>query len=61
VHARVDGTVMMITTPKNRRVSQEIFDNISQTLRTIVMHYIFGRNFCGQSLVVLTPLILNIR
>jgi hypothetical protein len=60
-HARVDGTVMMITTPEICRVSQDIFDNITQTLWMIVMHYIFGRIFCGQSLVVLILLILNMR
>jgi hypothetical protein len=32
VHTRVDSTVMMITTPEIRRVSQIIFDNITQTL-----------------------------
>jgi hypothetical protein len=31
-HARVDGTVMMITTPEICQVSQKIFDNVSQTL-----------------------------
>jgi hypothetical protein len=61
VHARVDGTVMIITTPEIRRVSQNIFDNITQTLWMIVMHFIFGRKFCGQSLVVMILLILNIR
>jgi hypothetical protein len=61
VHARVDGTVMMITTQEVRWVSQHIFDNITQTLWMIAMHYIFGRIFCGQSLVVLIPLILNMR
>jgi hypothetical protein len=60
-HARVDGKVMMITTPKIRRVSQNIFDNITLTLWMIVMRFIFGRKFCGQSLVVLIPLIVNMR
>jgi hypothetical protein len=30
VHARVDGTMMMVTTPEIRRVSQMIFENILQ-------------------------------
>ncbi len=60
-HANGDGTVMIITTPEIHRVSQNIFDNITQTLWMIVMHFIFGRKFCRQSLVVLIPGILNIR
>jgi hypothetical protein len=60
-HARVDGTLVMITTPEICRVSQNIFDNIPQTLWMIVMHFIFGGKFCGQSLVVLIPFILNMR
>jgi hypothetical protein len=48
LQARVDGTVMMITAPEIRRVSQKIFDNFTQTLRMIVMHSIFGGKFCGQ-------------
>jgi hypothetical protein len=58
-HARVEGTVMMVTTPEIHRVSQNIFDYITQTLWLIVMHYIFDRIFCRQSLVVLILLILN--
>jgi hypothetical protein len=54
-HARVEGTAMMITTPRIRRVSQKIFDIITLTLWMIVMHSIFGRKFCGQSLAVLIP------
>jgi hypothetical protein len=47
-HARVDGTVMMITTPEIRRVSRMIFDNVTPTLWMIVMHSIYFRKFCGQ-------------
>jgi hypothetical protein len=61
VHARVDGTVMMVTKPEICRVSQIIFAYITQTLWLIVMHYIFDRIFCRQSWVVLMPLILNMR
>jgi hypothetical protein len=61
VHARVDGTVMMITTPEIRWISQMIFDNITQTLSMIVMYSIYFRKFCGLSLVVLIPPILNTR
>ena len=32
MHARVEGTVMIVTTPEICRVSQNIFDNITQTL-----------------------------
>jgi hypothetical protein len=60
-HARVDGTVMMITTPEIRRVSPMIFDNVSQTLWMIVMHSIYFRKFCMLLLVVLIPPILNTR
>jgi hypothetical protein len=52
---------MMVTTLEIHRVSQNIFDNITQILWLIVMHYIFDRIFCGKSLVVLIPLILNMR
>jgi hypothetical protein len=51
-HARVEGVVMMVTTPEICQVSQNIFGNITQTLWLIVMHYIFDRIFCGRSLVV---------
>jgi hypothetical protein len=61
VHARVDGTVMMVTSPEIHRVSQHIFAYITQTLWLIVMHYNFDRIFCWQSLLVLMPLILNMR
>jgi hypothetical protein len=60
-HTRVDGTVMMITTPEIRRVSQMIFDNVTLTLWMIVMHSIYFRKFCGPSLAVLIPPILNMR
>ena len=46
VPARVDGTVMMITTPEICQVSQKIFDNITQNLWMIVMHSIYFRKFC---------------
>jgi hypothetical protein len=46
VHARVDGTVMMITTPEIRRASQMIFDNVTPTLWMIVMHSIYYRKLC---------------
>jgi hypothetical protein len=60
-HARVDGTVMIITTPEIRQVSQMIFDNGTPTLWMIVMHSIYFRKFCRLSLEVLIPLILNMR
>jgi hypothetical protein len=47
VHARVDGTVMMVTAPVIRRVSQNVFAFITLTLWLIVMHYHFGSIFCG--------------
>ncbi len=59
MHARVDGTVIMITTPEILRVTLKIFDNFTQTLWMIVMHSIFGRKFGGRSLVVLILPILN--
>ncbi len=58
-HARVDGTVMMITTPEISQVSHMILDNIALTLWMIVMHSIYFRKFCGLSLAVLIPPILN--
>jgi hypothetical protein len=61
VHARVDGTVMMITTPEICRVSHMIFDNVTPTLWMIVMHSIYFMKFCGLSLAVLIPPILNMR
>ncbi len=60
-HARVDGTVMMITTPDICRVSWMIFDNITSTLWMIVMNSIYFRKFCGLSLEVLIMPILNMR
>jgi hypothetical protein len=63
-HARVDGTLMMIKTPEIRRLSQiqMIFDNSTLTsLQMIVMHSIYFRKFCGLSLKVLIPPILNMR
>jgi hypothetical protein len=60
-HARVDGTMMMITTPEICRVSQMIFVNVTLTLWMIVMHSINFRKFCGLSLAVLIPPILNMR
>jgi hypothetical protein len=45
-HARVDSTVMMITAPEIRRVSQMIFDNLTPTLWMIVMHSIYYRKLC---------------
>ncbi len=60
-HARVDGTVMMITTPEICRVSLMIFDNATPTLWMIVMHSIYYRKLCGPSLAVLIPPILNER
>jgi hypothetical protein len=52
VHARVDGTVMMVTMPEIRWVSQMIFENSTLTLRMIVMHSIYFRKFCKLSLDV---------
>ncbi len=60
-HARVDGTVMMVTTPDILLVSQNKFEYTTQTLWLIAMHFNFGRIFCGQLLVALMPLILNMR
>jgi hypothetical protein len=60
-HARVDGTVMMVTTPKIRWVSQMIFENNTTTLRMIVMHSIYFRKFCELSLDVFITPILNMR
>jgi hypothetical protein len=60
-HARVDGTVIMVTTPEIRRGSQNIFAYVTQTLWLIVMHYNSDGIFCRQSLVVWMPLILNMR
>jgi hypothetical protein len=62
VHARVDGTVKMITTPEIHWVSQMIFNNSTPTsLWMIVMHFIYFRKFCRLSLKVLIPPILNMR
>ena len=61
VPARVDGTVMMITTPEIRRVSRMIFDNVTMTLWMIVVHSIYFRKFCGLSLVALILPTLNTR
>ncbi len=60
-HARVDGTVMMVTTPEILRVSQSVFAFIALSLWLIVMHFHCGRIFCGQSLVVSMLLILIMR
>ncbi len=60
-HARVDGTVMMITTPEICRVSQMMFDNITPTSWMIVMHSIFFRKFYGLSLEGLIRPLLNMR
>ncbi len=60
-HARVDGTVMMATTPEIRRVNQMIFENDTPTLRMIVMHSIYFRKFCKLSLDVFIMPILNMR
>ncbi len=60
-HARVDGTVMMVTTPEIRRVSQMIFENNTLTLQMIVMHSIYFRKFCELSLDVFIMPILNMR
>ncbi len=61
VHARVDGTVMMVTIPEIRRVSQMIFENDTLTLRMIVMHSIYFRKFCELSLDVFIMPTLNMR
>jgi hypothetical protein len=61
VHARVDGTVMMVTTPEIRRVSQMILENDTLTLRMIVMHSISFRKFCELSLDVFITPIQNMR
>jgi hypothetical protein len=60
-HARVDGTVMMVTMPEIRRVSLMIFENDTPTLRMIVMHSIYFRKFCELSLDVFITPILNMR
>jgi hypothetical protein len=60
-HARVDGTVMMVTTPEIRRVSQMLCENVTPTLRMIVMHSIYFRKFCKLSLDVFIMPILNMR
>ena len=60
-HARVDGTVMMITTPEIRRVSQMIFENDIPILQMIVMHSIYFRKFCKPLLEVFITPILNMR
>ncbi len=61
MHARVDGTVMMVTAPEICRVSQMIFENDTPTLRMIVMHSIYFRKFCKLSLDVFITPILNMR
>ncbi len=58
VLARVDGTVMMLTTPEIGQVSRFIFDNVSQTLWMIIMHSIYFRKL---SMIVLIAPILNMR
>jgi hypothetical protein len=60
-HARVDGIVMMVTTPEIRRVSQMMLVNITPSLRMIVMHSIYFRKFYDLSLDVLITPILNMR
>jgi hypothetical protein len=60
-HARVDGTVMMVTMPEICRVSQMIFENVTLTLRMIVMNSIYFRKFCKLSLDVFVMPILNMR
>jgi hypothetical protein len=61
-HARIDRTVAIIMTPEIHWVSQTIFDNSTPTsLWMIVMHSIYFRKFCGLSLKVLIPPILNMR
>ncbi len=59
--ARVDGTVMMLTTPEIGWVSRFIFDNVTQTLWMIIMHSIYFRKFCGLLMIVLIAPILNMR
>ncbi len=49
-HARVDGIVMMVTTPEIRRVSQMICENVTLSLRMIVTHSIYFRKFCKLSI-----------
>jgi hypothetical protein len=61
VHARVDGTVMMVSMPEIRWVSQIIFENITPTLQIIVMHSNYFRKFCKLSLDVFIMPILNMR
>jgi hypothetical protein len=61
MHARVDGTVMMIRTPEICRVSQMIFENYTPTIRMIVIHFIYFRKFCELSLDVFIMPILNMR
>jgi hypothetical protein len=60
-HARVDGTVMMVTTPEICQVSQMIFENNTLTLRMIVMHSIYFRKICKLSLDLFIMPILNMR
>ncbi len=60
-HARVDRTVMMVTTPEISRVSQMICENATPTLWLIVMHSIYFRKFCEISLDVFITPILNMR
>jgi hypothetical protein len=60
-HARVDGTVMMVTTPEILWVSQMTFENVTPTLRMIVMHSINFKKFCKLSLDVFITPILNMR
>jgi hypothetical protein len=59
--ARVDCTVIMITTPGIIQVSQMIFENLALTLWMIVMHSIYFRKLCRLSLAMLIPPILNMR
>jgi hypothetical protein len=61
MHARVDGTVMMVTMPEIRWVSQMIFENLTPTLQMIAMHSIYFRKFCKLSLDVFITPILNMR
>ena len=60
-HARVEGVVMMVTTPEICRVSRMIFENVTPTLWMIVMHSIYFRKFCELSLEVLIMPILSMR
>jgi hypothetical protein len=46
-HARIDGTVMTVTTLDICWVSQNIFVFIILSSWLIVMHYHCGRKFCG--------------